>query len=748
MRASFWALPLCCLALPAQNVLWYSQPATEWTSALPVGNGRLGAMAFGGTAEDRIQFNEHTVWTGEPRSYARPGAHRHLSAIRDLLTQGQQAAAEALAQREFLSDPVRQKAYQPFGDILLSCPALAPAENYRRQLDLDSALARTSFRVAGTEYTRVVYASYPANVLVVQTNSSGAALDCDIRLQSPHPQSELIAGERSLLLRGAPQDSAIRFAARLEAKAEGGEIRVQDGQLQIRGARAFTLYLTATTNFRSYRELGPLPEPPRITKDEAALRAEHSAEHRARFSRVRLQLGDAKDLPAKDLPTDERIRRFATEGDPALVALLFQYGRYLLLASSRDGQPANLQGIWNDQLRPSWDSKYTVNINTEMNYWPADVTAIPETQEALWRALEDLAESGARTAREHYDAPGWVLHHNFDLWRGTAPINHANHGIWPSGGAWLALHIWDHYLFSGDQAFLARMYPVLRGAAEFFSHVLVPQGPYLISSPSNSPEQGGLVAGPTMDHQIIRALFAATEAASQVLGRDADFRQKLASQRVKIAPNRIGRWGQLQEWLEDKDDPANQHRHVSHLWALHPGNEISPEKSPDFFRAARRSLEARGDQATGWSMGWKINLWARLRDGDHAYTILRNLIRPAGPRSAGLYPNLFDAHPPFQIDGNLGATAGIAEMLLQSQDSGILRLLPALPSAWPSGEIAGLRARGGWEVSLAWRNGELSDLQLHATRSQTVELHLGARKRLVRARAGQTLRFGPALEPR
>lgn len=744
MRASFWVFAALALPLQAQNVLWYTEPATEWTSALPVGNGRLGAMTFGGAAEDRIQFNEHTIWTGEPRSYARPGAHRHLAQIRALLSEGQQRAAEDLAMREFMSDPLRQKAYQPFGDILISCPSLENPQSYRRELDLDSALAKSSFTSNGSQITRTVYASYPRNVLVVNTTSSNQPLDCTIRLTTPHPQPAIESQSNALILRGAPQDSAIRFAARLEVHSQEGRVESQDNLLRISGASGFTLYLTATTNFRSFKELGPLPEPARIADAEPKLRAEHIADHRALFSRVQLKLG-----PDKHLPTSERIRRFATEADPALVALLFQYGRYLLIASSRGaGQPANLQGIWNDQLKPSWDSKYTVNINTEMNYWPANTSALPETLEPLWRTLGELAESGKITAREHYNAPGWVLHHNFDLWRGTAPINHSNHGIWPTGGAWLALHAWDHYLFTADRAFLDRMYPILRGAAEFFSHVLVPSGPYLISSPSNSPEQGGLVAGPTMDHQIIRALFAATEQAAKILNRDLPFRQKLATQRAQIAPNKIGRWGQLQEWLEDKDDPNNKHRHVSHLWGLHPGNEISLEATPDLFRAARRSLEARGDEATGWSMGWKINLWARLRDGDHAYTILKNLIRPASQRSAGLYPNLFDAHPPFQIDGNLGASAGVAEMLIQSQEPGVLRLLPALPSAWPDGEISGLQARGGFTVGMAWKAGQLTSLTIRASRPQTVELRLGATKRLLRARAGHFLEFGPGLQPR
>jgi alpha-L-fucosidase 2 len=746
MRSPFWIAPaiLFCLHLPAADLLWYEQPAAAWTAALPIGNGHLGAMVFGGVAEERIQFNEHTVWTGEPRSYAHPGAHRYLAEIRQLLAAGRQKDAENLALAEFMSVPLRQKAYQPFGDIRIVCAALDHPTAYRRELNLSNGIAKTTFTSGDSTYSREAYASFPHKAIVVRFESSQAPLDCQISLSSPHASAQVTAENNSLLLSGAPADSAIRFAARLEAQAPGASLTPEPGSLRISGARSFALILTAATNFRSFKELGPEAAAPRLKLSEPALRAAHLKDYQALYSRVRLDLG-----PDPSLPTDRRVERFASQADPALVALLFQYGRYLLIASSRPGgQPANLQGIWNDELKPSWDSKYTVNINTEMNYWPADLTALPETLEPLWRALEDLAASGALTAREHYAAPGWVLHHNFDLWRGTAPINHSNHGIWPTGGAWLALHIWDHYLFSSDRKFLERMYPVLRGAAEFFAHTLVPHGEFLISSPSNSPEQGGLVAGPSMDHQIIRALFAAAEEAAKLLNTDSGPRQQWAAQRARIAPNKIGRWGQLQEWLSDIDDPANRHRHVSHLWALHPGNEITLEQTPDLFAAARVSLDARGDEATGWSMGWKINLWARLRDGERAYRILGNLIRPAGARSAGLYPNLFDAHPPFQIDGNLGATAGVVEMLVQSQDRGTLRLLPALPKAWPNGRLSGVEARGGLSVDLAWNAGALNELRLRPSRPYTVELHCGAAKRIVRLAPGRTYRFGPGLNPR
>ena len=487
-------------------------------------------------------------------------------------------------------------------------------------------------------------------------------------------------------------------------------------------------------------------------KTAAQLLTEHVADHQRLFGRVRLDLGTT---PAAAGPTDERVRAFATGSDPQLLAQLFQYGRYLLIASSRPGgQPANLQGLWNETNRPPWDSKYTVNINTEMNYWPAEVANLAECHQPLFDALKEAAVSGAVTAQEHYKARGWVLHHNFDLWRGTAPINASNHGIWQTGGAWLAQHLWEHYLYSGDKQFLrTTAYPLMRGAALFFVDTLTadPRSGELISGPSNSPEQGGLVMGPTMDHQIVRSLFGAVIAASKVLGTDAELAQQLTEVRAKIAKNRIGKHGQLQEWLEDVDDPKNEHRHVSHLWGVYPGADITAEDTPELFAAARKSLEFRGDGATGWSMGWKVNLWARFLDGDHAYKILQNLVKAQEGRQGGLYPNLFDAHPPFQIDGNFGLTAGIAEMLLQShrhEETGseaVLQLLPALPSRLADGEVHGLRARGGLEVDLAWKAGKLERATVRASRALPVTVVYNGRRRSFRAAAGATYTFDATL---
>jgi alpha-L-fucosidase 2 len=563
-------------------------------------------------------------------------------------------------------------------------------------------------------------------------------------------------------------DSAIRYEARLYARVDGGSKQIREGRLIITGADAATLYLAAATNFLTYQDVSADPRQRNQAtlgavrrQNPDALQRAHIQDHQRLFRTVTLDLGRS---PAAEKPTGERIAAFRTGFDPQLITLLFQYGRYLLIGSSRaGGQPANLQGVWNDSNKPSWGSKYTVNINTEMNYWPAGVTALPETLPPLIAALSEIAESGAITAREHYNARGWVLHHNFDLWRGTAPINAADHGIWQTGGAWLAHALWDQYLFSGDKAFLRDVaWPLMRGAALFFVDTLVkhPSQPWLITGPSNSPEQGGLVMGPAMDHQIVRSLFGGVIAASTILNTDAELRRQLTNLRERIAPNQIGRHGQLQEWLEDTDDPKNRHRHVSHLWGVYPGAEITALGTPDLFRAARQSLEYRGDAATGWSMGWKLNLWARFLDGARAYGILRNLIRPASGKEAGLYPNLFDAHPPFQIDGNFGATSGIAEMLLQSHDphatsaslspvergdAALVHLLPALPPELRDGRVSGLRARGGLTVDIAWRDGKLVRGRIAASRDTPVTLLYAQTKSELKALAGRTYEFDNTL---
>lgn len=735
--------------------LWYTKPAQKWTEALPIGNGRLGAMIFGGVENDRIQFNEETLWNGAPNDYAHKGAYQYLGQIRQLLFDGKQKEAEDLAMKEFMSVPLTQKTYQAFGDLNLHFANQETFTDYYRDLDLKNAVCRVSYKSNGANFTREYLSSFPDQVIAIRLTADKAkALNFSLDMDALHEAKTTVANGNSLTLKVQVKNGALRGVATLNVVSDGNVI-AQGNQLSVSGAKTATIYLAAATNYVSYKDVSGNPEQKTSqtlakiqSKSYDQVRENHKADYQKLFNRFDVQFTENDRVK---LPTNERIIAFSkTPDDPQLLALYIQYGRYLLISSSRPGtQPANLQGIWNDQLAPAWDSKWTVNINTEMNYWPAEIANLAECQEPLYDMIADCAETGNSVAREHYNALGWVLHHNTDIWRGTAPINHSNHGIWVTGGAWLSRHLWEHYQFSQDKQFLAqKAYPLMRGAAQFFTQFLIkdPKTGYLISTPSNSPENGGLVAGPTMDHQIIRALFRSCIEASEILKTDQEFAQKLKEMLPQIAPNKIGQHGQLQEWMEDLDDPANKHRHVSHLWAVYPGNEINWQQTPDLMKAARQSLIYRGDDGTGWSLAWKINFWARFLDGNHAYDMVKLLFRPVQIENTvyvsggGSYTNLFDAHPPFQIDGNFGAPAGMIEMLVQSQLNEIA-ILPALPDALPTGKISGVCARGGFELTFSWTNGKLQKLEVLSKAGQNCKLHYGDKLIEMPTEKGKTYTF-------